>query len=227
MHRSLPFRIFPSILAANLAALGDDINQVIKAGADAIHFDVMDNHYVPNLTFGAMLLESLKQFGIQKAFDVHLMVEPVDKLIHDFAKAGADMISIHPEATKHLHASLRNIKNYNCEAGIAINPATSLECIPPVIPYIDFILVMSVNPGFGGQQFIAESINKIKQIDQLLQQHNTQHISIAVDGGITENNIKEVAQAGADTFIVGSGIFKTPNYQSTIQTMRKKLEEVR
>lgn len=217
-----PFLIAPSILSANFAKLGEEVSNVLKAGADLIHVDVMDNHYVPNLTVGPFICEALRQFGISAPLDVHLMVQPVDSLIPAFAKAGATYITFHPEASLHVDRTLQLIRDHGCKAGISLNPATPISVLDHVMDKVDMILVMSVNPGFGGQQFIPGSIAKLKAVKQLIQQHNP-NIRLEIDGGITANNIAEVAKAGADTFVAGTAIFKAPDYAAAISAMRKAL----
>lgn len=222
------FRIAPSILSADFARLGEEVRNVIDAGADLIHFDVMDNHYVPNLTFGPMVCAALKPYATVPV-DVHLMVEPVDDLIQSFAKAGADIITFHPEASRHIDRSLSLIKDLGCQAGLVLNPATSPQILEHMLDRIDMVLLMSVNPGFGGQSFIPQTLVKIRQVRQMLDQYaqeSGRRIAIEVDGGIKTDNIAAVAAAGADTFVAGSAIFGQPDYQAVIAKMRAELASV-
>jgi ribulose-phosphate 3-epimerase len=216
----LPYLIAPSILSADFARLGEETTAVLQAGADIVHFDVMDNHYVPNLTVGPMVCQALRDYGITAPIDVHLMVQPVDDMILAFAKAGASMISFHPEASQHVDRSLQLIRDHGCKAGLALNPATPLCYLDHVLDKLDFILVMTVNPGFGGQTFIPACLTKIKAVKQLIHGYSVQ---LAVDGGIKIANIKQVAAAGADIFIAGSAIFASNDYASTIAAMRAEL----
>lgn len=211
----MTYQILPSILSADFTRLGEEIAAVMQAGADMIHFDVMDNHYVPNLTFGPLLCEALHQRFNKLPIDVHLMTTPVDSLIHSFAKAGAHRISIHPDATYHLDRSLQYIKDAGCQAGLVLNPATPLDCIEWCVHRIDFILIMTVNPGFGGQTLIPEVIKKIDQAHR-----KYPHLPICVDGGITPDNIQSIALAGATEFVAGSTIFKSNDYAKTIAMLR-------
>lgn len=220
------YQIAPSLLSADFARLGEEAQAVIAAGADMLHLDVMDNHYVPNLTVGPLVCEALKRFGVSKPIDVHLMTKPVDRLIADFAKAGASYISFHPEASEHVDRSLALIHQHGCKAGLALNPATTLDCLEYVIDKVDLILIMSVNPGFGGQSFIPATLEKIKKVRQLIAaQHREIHLS--VDGGVKTDNIAQIAQAGADTFVAGSAIFNQPDYAAVITAMRKQLASVK
>jgi ribulose-phosphate 3-epimerase len=214
--------IAPSILSADFANLGDDVRAVLNAGADIIHFDVMDNHFVPNLTIGPMICDALRHDGIEAPIDVHLMVEPVDRIIPDFASAGASYITFHPEATRHIDRSLALIREQGCKSGLVFNPATPLDCLQHVIDKIDMILIMSVNPGFGGQVFIPSSLAKLRQARQLIDTSGFD-IRLEIDGGVKVDNIGEIAAAGADTFVAGSAIFGSDDYAATIAAMRAEI----
>lgn len=216
--------IAPSILSADFARLGEEVENVLNAGADVVHFDVMDNHYVPNLTIGPMVCQALRSYGINAPIDVHLMVKPVDRIIGDFAEAGASYISIHPEATEHLDRSLQLIRELGCKAGLVLNPATPLNCLDHVMDKLDLILLMSVNPGFGGQKFIPSTLPKLTAARQLIDASGSD-IRLEVDGGVKVDNIAAVAAAGADMFVAGSAIFNTNDYQQTIAQMRAELAE--
>ena len=224
----IDYRIAPSILSADFARLGEEVAEVIRAGADLIHFDVMDNHYVPNLTFGPMVCAALKPYATVPV-DVHLMVEPVDDLIHAFAKAGANIITFHPEASRHVDRSLGLIKEYGCQAGLVVNPATPVNILENVLDKLDMVLLMSVNPGFGGQSFIPNTLVKIRKVREMLDEYERQsgrHIALEVDGGVKTDNIAEIAAAGADTFVAGSAIFGKPDYKAVIDEMRQQLAQV-
>lgn len=219
------YRIAPSILSADFARLGEEVTRVIEAGADWIHFDVMDNHYVPNLTFGPMVCAALKPYATVP-IDVHLMVEPVDDLIKSFAAAGADIITFHPEASRHIDRSLSLIRDTGCKAGLVLNPATPLNVVEHVLDKLDLVLLMSVNPGFGGQQFIPHTLEKLRQTRMMLDAyatHSGRNILLEVDGGIKAENIANAARAGADTFVAGSAIFGKPDYRQAIDAMRQAL----
>lgn len=215
--------IAPSILSADFARLGDDCRAVLDAGADWLHFDVMDNHYVPNLTIGSLVLQALRDDGITTPIDVHLMVKPVDRIIGDFIQAGADIITFHPEASEHIDRSLSLIKDGGCQAGLVLNPATPIHLLTHVLDKLDMILLMSVNPGFGGQQFIPETLNKLKAVRQLIEQSG-RDIRLEIDGGVKIDNIAQIAAAGADTFVAGSAIFNSKNYADTIAKMRQQIQ---
>ena len=214
--------IAPSILSADFAKLGKEVDDVILAGADIIHFDVMDNHYVPNLTIGPMVCKSLKSYGIKKPIDVHLMTTPVDDLIIQFCDAGASMVSFHPEATQHIDRSIELVKSRDCKAGIALNPASPLSLLDHILDKIDFILIMSVNPGFGGQKFISNSLEKIKKCKEMIDNSGCK-VEIEVDGGIGIENIKSIKDAGANIFVAGSAIFNSDSYVDSIKRMKQEI----
>ncbi|GHD42973.1 ribulose-5-phosphate 3-epimerase [Marinobacter persicus] len=221
-----PYLIAPSILSADFARLGEEVDNVLAAGADVVHFDVMDNHYVPNLTIGPMVCEALRKHGVTAPIDVHLMVSPVDDLIRMFIDAGASYITFHPEASNHIDRSLQLIRDGGCKAGLVFNPATPLSYMDYVMDKLDMVLLMSVNPGFGGQKFIPGTLDKLREARRKIDEsgHN---IRLEIDGGVNTDNIREIAEAGADTFVAGSAIFKTPDYKTTIDAMRAELDAAR
>jgi ribulose-phosphate 3-epimerase len=217
--------IAPSILSADFARLGEEVESVLAAGADIIHFDVMDNHYVPSLTIGPMVCKALRNYGVTAPIDVHLMVKPVDRIIGDFVEAGASYITFHPEASEHIDRSLELIREGGCRCGLVFNPSTSLRYLDYVLDKIDMVLIMSVNPGFGGQQFIEGTLSKLQSARELIDQSGA-NIRLEIDGGVKIDNIAEIAAAGADTFVAGSAIFNTDNYVETIAAMRARLAEL-
>jgi ribulose-phosphate 3-epimerase len=214
--------IAPSILSADFARLGEEVKTVLDAGADSVHFDVMDNHYVPNLTIGPVVCEALRKYGVTAPIDVHLMVKPVDRIIPDFARAGATWISFHPEASEHVDRTLELIREHGCRPGLVFNPATSLNWLDHVMDKVDMILLMSVNPGFGGQKFIAASLAKLREAKQRITASGRE-IRLEIDGGVKVDNIREIARAGADTFVAGSAIFGAKDYKATIAAMRAEI----
>ena len=217
--------IAPSILSADFARLGDEVNAVLDAGAEFVHFDVMDNHFVPNLTIGPMICDALRNFGVEAPIDVHLMVEPVDRIIPDFARAGASYITFHPEASRHVDRSLGLIKEQDCKAGLVFNPATPLDWLAHVIDKVDMVLIMSVNPGFGGQSFIPSALTKLRQARQIIEKSGRE-IRLEIDGGVKVDNIGEIAAAGADTFVAGSAIFGSDDYATTIAAMMVEIDKI-
>lgn len=219
------FKIAPSILSADFARLGEEVENVLAAGADYVHFDVMDNHYVPNLTIGPMVCKALRNYGIEAPIDVHLMVKPVDRIIGDFVDAGASIITFHPEASEHIDRSLAMIREGGCQSGLVFNPATPLSYLEYVMDKVDMVLLMSVNPGFGGQKFIPGTLDKLRQAREMIERSG-RDIRLEIDGGVGIGNIREIAEAGADTFVAGSAIFNTDDYKTTIDTMRAELAKV-
>ncbi|WP_415900137.1 ribulose-phosphate 3-epimerase [Neptuniibacter sp. QD48_11] len=220
------FKISPSILSADFARLGEEVENVLAAGADYVHFDVMDNHYVPNLTIGPMVCSALRKHGIEAPIDVHLMVKPVDRIIGDFIEAGASYITFHPEGSEHIDRSLQMIKDGGCKSGLVFNPATPLSHLEYVMDKVDMVLLMSVNPGFGGQKFIPGTLDKLRQARELINESG-RDIRLEIDGGVGIGNIREIAEAGADTFVAGSAIFNTDDYAATIAQMRAELAKAK
>ena len=218
--------IAPSILSANFARLGEEVDNVLAAGADWVHFDVMDNHYVPNLTIGPLVCEALRKHGVTAPIDVHLMVEPVDRIVPDFAKAGASLISFHPEASRHVHRTIQLIKSHGCQAGLVLNPATPIESLDYVIEELDMVLLMSVNPGFGGQAFIPSALDKLRRVRERIDRTG-KPIRLEIDGGVKPDNIGEIAAAGADTFVAGSAIFGQSDYGDVVRRMKDAVAAVR
>ena len=216
------YLIAPSILSADFARLGDEVNTVLDAGADIVHFDVMDNHYVPNLTIGPLICGALRKHGVTAPIDVHLMVKPVDRIIPDFAKAGASYVTFHPEASEHVDRSLALVRDSGCKSGLVFNPATPLDYLKYVLDKVDMVLLMSVNPGFGGQKFIPATLDKLREARRIIDESGYD-IRLEIDGGVKIDNIREIAEAGADTFVAGSAIFGTDDYRATIRSMRDEL----
>ena len=218
--------IAPSILSANFATLGAEVDAVLAAGADWVHFDVMDNHYVPNLTIGPLVCEALRKHGVTAPIDVHLMVEPVDRIVPDFARAGASLISFHPEASRHVHRTIQLIKAEGCQAGLVLNPATPVDVLDYVLEDLDLVLLMSVNPGFGGQDFIPSALEKLRRVRERIDASG-KPVRLEIDGGVKPDNIGEIAAAGADTFVAGSAIFGQPDYVAVIARMREEIAKAR
>lgn len=219
------YLIAPSILSADMACLGDDTKAVLSAGADIVHFDVMDNHYVPNLTFGPVVVEALRNYGISAPIDVHLMIKPVDRIIPEFVKAGASYITFHPEASEHIDRTLQFIRDQGCKSGLVFNPATPLDVLENVLDKVDMVLIMSVNPGYGGQSFIPSSLDKLRKVRRIIDDSGLD-IRLEIDGGVKVDNIGDIAEAGADTFVAGSAIFGSDDYAATISAMRDELQKV-
>jgi ribulose-phosphate 3-epimerase len=224
MPRQTPV-IAPSILSADFARLGEEVNNVLAAGADWVHFDVMDNHYVPNLTIGPLICEALRKHGVTAPIDVHLMVKPVDRIVPDFAKAGATYISFHPEASEHIDRTIQLIRSHGCRPGLVFNPATPLNYLDHVLDQLDLVLIMSVNPGFGGQSFIPGALDKLRRVRELIDRSG-RDIRLEIDGGVKPDNIAEIGAAGADAFVAGSAIFGKPDYAEVIRSMREALAAV-
>ena len=220
-----PAVIAPSILSANFARLGEDVDRVLAAGADWVHFDVMDNHYVPNLSIGPLVCEALRRHGVTAPIDVHLMVKPVDRIVPDFAQAGASLISFHPEASEHIHRTIQLIKSHGCQAGLVFNPATPLDVLEHVLEDLDLVLIMSVNPGFGGQSFIASALQKLRTVRDMIDRSG-RAVRLEVDGGVKPANVGAIAAAGADTFVAGSAIFGQPDYAEVVRRMRAEIAAV-
>jgi ribulose-phosphate 3-epimerase len=221
-----PTVIAPSILSADFARLGEEVDNVLRSGADWVHFDVMDNHYVPNLTIGPLVCEALRRHGVTAPIDVHLMVEPVDRIIPDFAKAGATEISFHPEASRHVHRTIQLIKSHGCRAGLVLNPATPVDVLDWVLEDLDHVLLMSVNPGFGGQSFIPSTLDKLRKVRAMIDRSG-KNIRLEIDGGVKPDNIGTIAAAGADTFVAGSAIFGHPDYAQVIREMKAAVDAAR